>query len=165
MNPENKLELLTPEMKVAIDKELAKFPHNQKRSASLSALRIVQEMGNGWVSTEQMDAIARYLDLPSVAIYEVATFYTMCKREPVGRYNINICTNLSCSLCNCSKIVDHLKNRLQIDFNETTPDGKFTLEEVECLGACVAAPVMQIGDNYYEKLTPEKVDQILDELE
>lgn len=158
-------ELITREMYQAIDKELAKFPADRKRSASLSALRIVQEMGTGHVTTEQMDAIADYLDLPPVAIYEVATFYTMCKQEPMGKYTISVCTNLSCSLCDSQKIVDHLRNKLNIDFDQTTKDGKFSLEEVECLGACIAAPMFQIGDNYYEHLTPEKVDEILENLE
>jgi len=157
--------VLTPEMRQAIDVEVAKFPTERKRSASLSALRIVQEMGTGHVTTEQMDAIADYLDLPPIAVYEVATFYTMCKLSPTGKHNICVCTNLSCSLSGASKIVEHLKKRLNIDFGETTQDGKFALEEVECLGACVAPPVLQIRDRYYENLTPEKVDEILAELE
>jgi NADH-quinone oxidoreductase subunit E len=159
-----KKKVLTDEMIAAIDIELAKFPADRKRSASLSALRIVQELGEGWVSESQMDAIADCLSLPPIAIYEVASFYTMCQRSPVGRYNICVCTNLSCSLRHSQEMVDHLQKRLNIGFGETTPDGQFSLEEVECLGACIAAPVMQIGKKYHERLTPEKIDRILDEL-
>lgn len=158
-------DVLTTDMYAAIDVETAKFPAERKRSACLSALRIAQEMGTGHVTTEQMDAIADYLELPHVAIYEGATFYSMCKQERMGKYNICVCTNLSCNLCGSQKIVDHLKTKLKIDFGGTTKDGKFTLEEVECLGACIAAPMFQIGDNYYEHLTPAKVDKILENLE
>ena len=157
--------VLTAEMRAEIDKLLTRFPEDRKRSAALMAIHVIQDLGEGWVSEAQLDALADYLGEPRVAIYEVATFYTMCKREPVGKYNISVCTNLSCQLCGSEKIEKHLKKRLKINYGETTPDGKFSLEKAECLGACVNAPMFQIGKRYYEKLTPEKVDQILDELE
>jgi NADH-quinone oxidoreductase subunit E len=112
-----------------------------------------------------MNAVADYLEMPPIAVYEIATFYTMFNLKPVGQHVIEVCTNISCMLCGCDKIVNHLKKRLQINFNETTSDGKFTLREVECLAACANAPMLQIGKKYYENLTAEKVDQILDELE
>jgi len=157
-------DVLTKEMKESIDYELSKFPDHQKRSASLSSIRIVQDCGDGSVTNEQLEAIADYLEIPHVAMFEVATFYSMCKREPIGKYNIGICTNVSCMLNNSHGIVEHMKKRLDIGFGETTKDGKFTLEEVECLGSCTTAPMCQINKDYYERLTPEKVDTILDEL-
>lgn len=154
--------LLTPEMVVAIDKELAKFPEDKRISASLSAIRIVQDYGNGSVTDEQLDAIADYLGVPHMSIYEVATFYTMCKREPIGKYHIGVCTNLSCQLNNCEATLNRIKEKLNIDVNEVTPDGQFSLEEVECLGACVNAPVMQVNKQYYECVAEKEVDKILD---
>lgn len=148
-----------------IDKWLAQYPKDQKRSAVKDALRIVQEENGGWLTEELMKAVADYLELPPIAVYEVVSFYTMFNVKPVGRNVINVCTSISCMLGGSEKIVEHLKNRLKIEFNETTPDGKFTLREVECLAACAAAPMFQIGKKYYEHLTPEKTDRILDELE
>ena len=156
--------ILTEKMRAEIDKEIAKFPSDKKRSAALMAIRIVQDLGNGSITTEQLEAIADYLDEPPIAIYEVATFYTMCKREPVGRHHIGICTNISCQLNGAEEIASHLKTRLNVDYDQVTPNGKFSLEEVECMGACVNAPMCQIGKKYYEYLTPEKIDEILDEL-
>lgn len=147
-----------------IDHWVAKYPPEQKQSAVLPVLTLVQEHNGGWLSEELMDAVASYLDMPRIAVYEVATFYSMFELKPIGRHKICVCTNVSCMLMGCEGIVKHLKNRLQIDFNETTTDGKFALKEVECLGACIKAPCMYIGRKYYENLTPEKVDQILDEL-
>ncbi len=156
--------ILTEKMLAEIDKEIAKFPSDRKRSAALMAIRIVQDLGNGSITTEQLNAIADYLEEPHIAIYEVATFYTMCKREPVGRHHIGICTNISCKLNGAEEIAAHLKKRLNVDYDQVTPNGKFSLEEVECMGACVNAPMCQIGKQYYEHLTPEKIDAILDEL-
>jgi NADH-quinone oxidoreductase subunit E len=157
-------DLLTQAMKSAIDQELAKYPADRRRSASLASIRIVQDLGAGWVNDEQLEAIAEYLQIPAVEVYEVATFYTMCKRDPIGKYHISICTNVSCMLNEAEGIVDHLKKRLSLGFGETSKDGKFSLEEVECLGSCTTAPMCQINKAYYEKLTCEKVDAILDEL-
>lgn len=157
--------ILPPEIYAEIDRWKTRYPADQKRSAVMEALRIVQEYNNGWLTTDLMDAIAVYLEMPPIAVYEVVSFYTMYNVRPVGRHTINVCTNISCMLRDCDKIVDHLKKRLGIEVTQTTADGQFTLREVECLAACVAAPVMQIGKQYYEHLTPEKVDTILKELE
>lgn len=147
-----------------IDRWLLRFPPERKRSGVIEALRIVQDENNGWLSTELMDAVAAYLDLPNIAVYEVATFYTLYNLEPVGKNVIDVCTNISCMLADSAKILAHLKQRLGIEVNQTTSDGKFTLREVECLGACVNAPMFQVGKKYYLNLTPEKVDAILAEL-
>ena len=125
----------------------------------------MQEANAGYLTTELMDAIADYLELPPIAVYEVATFYSMYEHEPVGRHKICICTNISCMLCGSDEVVAHLQKRLGIKLGETTADGRFTLKEVECLGACVDAPMFQIDRKYYAKLTPEVIDQILDQLD
>lgn len=149
----------------AIDQWKKRYPADKQRSAVMEALRIVQNENGGWLTVELMNAVADYLEMSHIAVYEVVSFYTMYNTKPVGRHVINVCTNISCMLADSKKIVDHLEKRLDIRLGETTPDYKFTLREVECLAACVAAPVMQIGKHYHEKLTPEKVDTILDELE
>ena len=112
-----------------------------------------------------MDAVAEYLNMPPIAVYEVATFYSMYELEPVGRHKICVCTNISCMLCGSDNIVGRLTEKLGIKLGETTPDGRFTLKEVECLGACVDAPMFQIGDTYYGNLTAEKIDKILEDLD
>ncbi len=162
---EIKSTLLSAHAREQIDRWLTRYPTEQKRSGVMQALMIVQEEHGGWLTESLMDAVADYLSLPKIAVYEVASFYTMYNLKPVGRHVVNVCTNISCMLSGSSKIVDHLKKRLEIKVNETTADGKFTLREVECLAACAAAPMFQIGKKYYEHLTPEKVDAILDELE
>jgi len=162
---EVKKTILSASAQARINEWMKRYPANEKRSAVMEALRIVQEENRDWLTTELMDGVADYLDMPRIAVYEVVSFYTMYNVRPVGRHVINVCTNISCMLCDCKKIVDHLKKRLEIGFNETTADGRFTLREVECLAACTAAPVMQIGKEYHEHLTPEKVDAILEELE
>jgi NADH-quinone oxidoreductase subunit E len=128
-------------------------------------LHYAQEENKGWLTDDLMEGVADYLGLPKIAVFEVATFYSLFNLDPVGRYIINVCTNISCMLNGAEKIVEHLKKRLEIEVGQSTPDGKFTLREVECLAACAAAPMFQIGKKYYEYLTPEKVDAILDELE
>lgn len=157
--------ILSPEVCAEIDHWLTKFPAEQRRSALLPALLFTQEKHQGWLSNQLIEAVADYLEIPHIAAYEVATFYSMYNLQPVGRHKINVCTNISCQLSGCEEIVSHLKKRLKINFNETTPDGKFTLKEVECLGACANAPMFNIGRQYYEDLTPQKVDDILDGLE
>jgi NADH-quinone oxidoreductase subunit E len=156
---------LSSEVLAEIDTWVAKYPAEQKQSAVMAALRIVQDANGGWLTTELMDAIADYLDMPKIAVYEVASFYSMYELKPVGKNKICVCTNISCMLCGSDKVVDHLHDRLGIGLGETTSDGKFTLKEVECLGACGGAPMLQIGHNYYENLTPEKIDEILDGLD
>lgn len=153
--------MLSAESRTEIDKWVAKYPADQKQSAVMSALRIVQDANGGWLSKELIEAVAAYLDMTPIAVEEVATFYSMYEHKPVGRYKICICTNISCMLCDSDMVVKHLQDKLGIKFGEVTPDGKFSLKEVECLGACVNAPMMQIGNTYYENLTPEKLDEIL----
>lgn len=158
-------QLLSSESKTEIDKWVAKYPADQKQSAVMSALRIAQDANDGWLSKDLIAAVAVYLDMEPIAAEEVATFYTMYEHKPVGRYKICVCTNISCMLCDSDMVVNHLQSKLAIKFGEVTPDGKFSLKEVECLGACVNAPMMQIGKTYYENLTPEKLDEILASLD
>lgn len=148
-----------------IDQWIAKYPPTQKRSAVMAALRIVQECNQGMLTREWMDAVAAYLEMEPISVYEVATFYTMYELKPVGRHKICVCTNISCMLCGSDQIVAHLENKLGVKMGQTTPDGKFTLKVVECLGACAGAPMFQVGRHYYENLTPEKIDTILAGLE
>ncbi len=148
-----------------IEKYLAKYPEDQRQSAVMGALHAVQDDNGGYLTTELMDAIADYIGMPRIAVYEVATFYSMYELKPVGKHKICICTNISCQICGADEIVSHLNNKLGIKFGEATEDGRFSLKEVECLGACGGAPMFQIGRNYYENLTTEKVDQILDSLD
>ncbi|HVE43892.1 MAG TPA: NAD(P)H-dependent oxidoreductase subunit E [Gammaproteobacteria bacterium] len=148
-----------------IDQWNLRYPPEQKRSGVFEALRVVQESNGGFLTPALMEAVANYLGMPHVAVYEIATFYSMFRLEPVGKHVIEVCTNISCSLNGAEEIVSHLKKRLGIDMNGTTPDGQFTLKEVECLGACVAPPVCQIGKQYYENLTPEKINGVLKVLE
>jgi NADH-quinone oxidoreductase subunit E len=159
------IELLTPASRAEIDTWVAKYPAERKQSAVMAALRIAQDQNGGWLTTELMDAVAGYLEMAPIAVYEVATFYSMYQLEPVGRHKINVCTNISCLLRGSEDVVAHLQQRLGIKLGETTADGRFTLKEVECLGACVNAPVAQIARQYYEQLTPELIDRIIDGLE
>lgn len=148
-----------------IDRWVAKYPADQKQSAVMAALHVAQDHNGGWLSTELMDAVADYLEMPRISVYEVATFYSMYERKPVGKHKISVCTNISCMLRGSDEIVGHLKKKLGVKFGETSQDGKYTLKEVECLGACCGAPMFQIGKQYHENLTPEKVDKILEGLE
>ena len=156
---------LSLDIQAKINQWLQKYPPNQKQSAVMAALSIVQEANGGWLKTEHMDAVATYLGMPKIAVYEVASFYSMYELKPVGRHKICVCTNVSCMLRGCQTIVDHLEERLGIGMGETTSDGRVTLKPVECLAACGTAPVMQIGRQYYESLTPDKIDKILEALE
>ena len=139
-----------------------KYP--RKRSALIPSLQLAQKEA-GYLSNDTICEIARIFELTPNEVYEVATFYTMFYKKPVGKYVIQVCTNISCLLCNAEDIVSRLTGKLGIRFGETTPDGKYTLLETECLGSCGTSPVIQINETYYEELTPEKVDQILDSLE
>ena len=147
-----------------IDRELAKYPPDRRQSALLAALRIAQDE-HGWLSPELIELVARIIRVPEIRAYEVASFYSMYDLEPVGQHKIEVCTNISCMLRGCDRIVAHLKDVLGVDFNQTTEDGRFTLKEVECLAACAGAPAMQIGHDYYEELTAEKIDRILEGLQ
>ncbi|HYP68885.1 MAG TPA: NADH-quinone oxidoreductase subunit NuoE [Thiobacillaceae bacterium] len=147
-----------------IDREIAKYPPEQKQSAVMSALRIAQ-LEKGWLANETIEFVAQYLGMPSIAAYEVATFYNMFNLTPVGKYKITLCTNLSCTLMGALDIGRHLENRLGVGFGQTTEDGRFTLREGECMGACGDAPLCLINNHRMESfLTAEKVDALLDEL-
>lgn len=162
---QGKLDLISAASKADIDNWIAKYPPEQKQSAVMAALRIVQDQNGGYLTNELIEAVAEYLDMQPIAVYEVATFYSMYELKPVGRHKICVCTNISCMLCGSDLVVAHLQNRLGIKLGETSADGRFTLKEVECLGACVNAPMLQIGNQYHENLTPEKLDHILDSLD
>ncbi len=144
---------------------IAKYPADQKQSAVMYALTLAQDENGGWLTTELMDAVADYLDMPAIAVYEVASFYSMYEHKPVGKHKICVCTNISCMVCGSAEVVKHLQDKLEIKLGETTEDNNITLKEVECLGACTGAPMMQIGEKYFENLTADKLDQIIDSLE
>ena len=147
-----------------LDSWIAKYPEGQQQSAVMPGLHILQDAHDGWLPKDVMKALAAYLDMPEISVFEVATFYSMYEHAPVGKHKINVCTNISCMLRGSEEIVDHLKNRLGIGFGETTEDGLVTMKEVECLGACCGAPMLQLDRDYHENLTPEKVDELLDGL-
>ena len=147
-----------------IDREVAKYPPEQKQSAVMSALIIAQDE-KGWLATETMDFVASYLAMPPVAVYEVATFYAMYNVKPLGKYKVTICTNLPCALRDAVKSADYLKEKLGIGFGETTADGWFTLKEGECMGACAMAPVVLVNNKRMcDYMTREKLDALVDEL-
>lgn len=161
-----KSDLLTAESRAQIDTWIAKYPVEQKKSAVLSALQAAQHQNGGWVSSELMDAVADYLDMQPIEVYEVSTFYSMIEIEPVGRNMVAVCTNLSCMLCGSETIVEHVEKKLGIKLGETTADGRITLKlEEECLAACAGGPMMTVNGHYKENLTPATVDEILDALE
>ncbi|ACT49923.1 MULTISPECIES: NADH-quinone oxidoreductase subunit NuoE [Methylovorus] len=156
--------MLSQESLAKIDRELTKYPADRRQAAVMSALRIAQDE-KGWLSKDTVAFVAEYLGIPPIAALEVASFYNMYELEPVGQYKITVCTNISCMLRDSDVIVDHLQERLGIGFNETTPDGKFTLKEGECMGCCGGAPLFHINNKRMcEFLTKEKVDAILEEL-
>jgi NADH-quinone oxidoreductase subunit E len=151
---------LSDVLRAAIDVWVAKFPPEQKRSAVIPALTLVQKR-EGYLSNPMMDAVGDYLGMPHIAVYEVATFYSMFDLAPRGKHKICVCTNIACMLRGSEQVVQHLKKKLDVDFKETTQDKQFSLHHVECLGACGGAPAMQIDETYYENVTPEKIDAIL----
>ncbi len=156
--------MLSPESIAKIDRELAKYPADQRRSAVMSSLRIVQDE-RGWLSKESIAEVAEYLGIPAIAALEVATFYNMYDLEPVGKYKLTVCTNISCMRRDADGIVEHLEHRLGIHCGETTPDGKFTLREGECMGCCGGAPLLHINNSdMREFLTNDKLDALLEEL-
>ena len=164
--PPRKSELLSAHARALIDHWLAKYPADRRQSAVLAALREVQHGNGGHLTTDLIEAVADYLGLAPIEVYEVATFYSMFELKPVGRHSISVCTNVSCMLRGADAILAHIERRLGIRLGESTPDGKFHLKrEEECLAACCGAPMMQVDHVYYEHLTPEKVDEILDGIE
>jgi NADH-quinone oxidoreductase subunit E len=155
--------VLSAHLREEIDHWLEKFPPDRKRSAVLAALRGAQHENNGFLTRELMDGIAEYLQLPAVQVYEVATFYSMFETKPVGRHHVSVCTNISCMLCGGEEILAHVERRLGIKVGESTTDGRFYLkQEEECLAACTGAPMMMVDHVFYENLTPQSVDEILD---
>jgi NADH-quinone oxidoreductase subunit E len=153
--------MIHPDDIILIEKELKKFPDNQKQSAVISALRIIQTR-HGWLTNEHISDVAHYLDMPEIAAMEVATFYNMFNLESKGKYQITVCTNISCMLRNSDEIVQHLKKKLGIGFGEVSKDKKFSLKESECMGACGGAPLCLINNHsMHEHLTTEKVDKLL----
>ena len=149
-----------------IDALLKRYPAEQKKSALLGALNIAQHENQGFLTKELMQAVAEYLDLSEIEVYEVASFYSMYELKPVARHNVAVCTNISCMLMGSQSIVDHVENKLGIKLGESTKDGRIYLKmEEECLAACSGGPMMQVDHVYHVNLTPEKVDEILDALE
>lgn len=162
---ESAVNLLSEHARAEIDHWIAKYPQGRQRSAVLAALLEVQHENGGYLTAALMDAVADYLDLRPIEVYEVATFYSMLETEPVGRNCIAVCTNISCLLCGADEVVAYVQEKLGIKVGESTADGKFYLKpEEECLAACAFAPVMQVNHVYHENLTPEKIDRILDDL-
>jgi len=155
---------LSPQAYKKIDRELAKFPADQKQSATMAALAIAQDE-TGWLSPDVLAAVADYLGMPPIAVQEVATFYNMFDTKPVGRHKISVCTNLPCALRDGEKAAHHLKQKLGIDFRETTADGQFTLVEGECMGACGDAPVLLVNNKRMMiQMSDVRLDAMLDEL-
>ena len=147
-----------------IDREIAKYPPDRRPSAVMSALIIAQDE-KGWLATETMDFVAQYLGMPPVAVYEVASFYSMYNLAPTGRHKLTLCTCLPCGLQGALAAADHLRAKLGIDFNETTADGRFTLKEGECMGACAMAPVLLVNNKkMHDYMSVEKLDQLLGDL-
>ena len=156
--------MLSPQSIEKIEYELTKYPANQRQAAVMSALRIVQTE-RGWLSQESSSEVAQYLGMPEIAAMEVATFYNMYDLAPVGKHKITVCTNISCMLRDSDVIVDHLKEKLGVGFNEVTLDGQFCLKEGECMGCCGGAPLLHVNNTeMHEFLTTEKVDAILEAL-
>jgi NADH-quinone oxidoreductase subunit E len=156
--------MLTADALKKIDREIAKYPADQKQSAVMAALAIAQDE-KGWLSTETMDAVASYLGMAPIAVYEVATFYEMYNTAPTGKYKLTICTNLPCALQGASRAAEHLQKKLGVHFGETTADGVFTLKEGECLGACGDAPVLLVNNKRMcSWMHPEQLDALMAEL-
>ncbi len=157
--------MLSAEALQKIDREIAKYPSGQRQSAVMSALAIAQDE-KGWLAPEMMDFVAQYLGMPPVLVYEVATFYGMYNLQPIGRHKVTICTNLPCALHGATAAALHLKERLGIDFNQTTADGAITLKEGECMGACGDAPVLLVNNKRMESfMSNERLDALLTELQ
>jgi NADH-quinone oxidoreductase subunit E len=155
--------MLSQSARTRIDREIAKYPAEQKQSAVMAALAIAQDE-KGWLPREIIEYVARYLGMPAIAVFEVASFYNMYDLAPVGKYKLTVCTNLPCALSGGVHAADYVKEKLGIDFNETTVDGRFTLKEGECMGACGDAPVMLVNNKRMcSFMTPEQIDKLLAE--
>ena len=160
------VEVLSAHVREEIDRCTTRFPEGRHRSAVIGALHAAQHENEGFLTVEILNGVAEYMDLPTIQVYEVATFYSMFQTQPVGRHNVAICTNVSCMLRGADDIVEHVENKLGIKLGESTEDGRIYLkQEEECLAACCGAPMMMVDHKYHENLTPEMVDEILDGLE
>ena len=160
------MKALSEHAKAEIDRWIKKYPEGQKQSAVLAAMREVQHENDGYLTLELMDAVAEYLEMPPIAVYEVASFYSMLETEKVGRHSISVCTNISCMLNGSDTIMQYIEKKLGIKEGESTEDGRYHLkQEEECLAACCGAPMMMVDHVYHENLTLEKVDEILEKLE
>lgn len=161
----SKIHLLNEHTRHEIDGWVARFPEGRQRSAVLSALRFAQEQNEGYLTPDLMDAVAEYLTLPAIQVYEVASFYSMFETHPCGRHHVSVCTNISCMLNGSDEVVAYIEKKLGIKTGESTADGRIFLKrEEECLAACVGAPMMMVDHHYYEHLTPEKIDGVIDAL-
>jgi NADH-quinone oxidoreductase subunit E len=161
----SKLTLLSEPTTREIDRWVAKFPPGRQRSACIAALRAAQEQNHGHLSADLMDAVAEYLKLPPIQVYEVASFYSMFEIHPCGRHHVSICTNISCWLNGAEELVAHAEKKLGVKLNESTADGRIFLKrEEECLAACTGAPMMMVDHVFHEHLTKEALEKILDEL-
>ena len=149
-----------------IDRWRVKFPESRQRSAVIGALHAAQHQNNGFLTQELMEAVAQYLGIPAIQVFEVAAFYSMFETRPVGRHSISVCTNISCMLCGGEQILGYVENKLGIKAGESTLDGRFYLKvEEECLAACDGAPMMMVDHEYHENLTPARIDEILDAID
>jgi len=161
----SKLSLLSEQTRREIDHWVAKFPPGRQRSASIAALRAAQEQNSGFLTAYLMDAVAEYLKLPPIQMYEVARFYSMFETHPCGRHHVSICTNISCMLRGGEELLAYAQEKLGIRANQSTPDGRIFLKrEEECLAACTGAPMMMVDHVFHEHLTSEKLAAILDAL-
>ena len=158
--------VMTEAVKKEIDHWVSKYPAEQKRSAIVAALMLVQEQNAGWLSEDAMNAVADYLKVPAIYVYELATFYDLFELKPVGKHKISVCTNIACQLMGAEEVLAHFKKRLGIEPGETTADGKITLRSVECLADCDHAPMCQVDDKKcHRRLTSESIDKLLEDLE
>lgn len=161
----DKTTLFTPEIRAGIDRHIAKYPPEWKQSAVMPALTLVQDHNGGWLTKALMNDVAAYLDMPEVAVYEVATFYGMYDLEPVGRHKVCVCNSISCMLGGAEALMEHLEHQYKVKPGGTTADGKFTFKEFECLGACRHAPAVMIDKTYHECVTPQDIDRLIDSLD
>lgn len=157
--------LFTPELRAEIDRHIAKYPAEWRQSAVMPALTLVQEANGGWLSRELMDDVAAYLEMPAIAVYEVATFYGMYDLEPTAKHKVCVCNSISCLLSGSEDLIAHVAQKYGVKPGQTTPDGRFTFKEVECLGACRHAPAVLVGKTYHEKLSAQELDKLIEGLE
>lgn len=160
----NSSKIITKDIAEKLEWWLAKYPEDQRQSAVIPGLHVLQDKNGGHLTVEVMDELAEYIGMPKIAVYEVATFYGMYEHQPIGRHKVNICTNISCMLNGSREIIAHIEKKLGIKMGQSTEDGRFTLRTVECQGACCGAPMLEVDKEFHENLTIEKVDQLLDKL-